>query len=252
MPSELIKPAARSTEAPKNMVRTDAREQKLDKFLSKSNHEPVPSPSENRTAKNSATDDSAVFELIDSTNSLELALQNRLNEKSSKEEKREGNETKKQSSKVQKVSNKIDQSNIGRNECKLTSVKSLRQGVDEECHEGLRELFVNHTFVGCANREFALVQHETKLYTVNIPEVTKHFFYQLMLNQFGSAAYIKLEPPTKVVELVRFALDLPEVDWSEDDGDKDEMAEKALEILKPKAEMLDGNMLIINFGISAR
>ena len=73
-----------------------------------------------------------------------------------------------------------------------------------------------------------------------------------MLNQFGSAAYIKLEPPTKVVELVRFALDLPEVDWSEDDGDKDEMAEKALEILKPKAEMLDGNMLIINFGISAR
>ena len=33
---------------------------------------------------------------------------------------------------------------------------------------------------------------------------------------------------------------------------KDEMAEKALEILKPKAEMLDGNMLIINFGISAR
>ena len=92
MPSELIKPAAKSTEAPKNMVRTDAREQKLDKFLSKSNHEPVPSPFENRTAKNSATDDSAVFELIDSTNSLELALQNRLNEKSSKEEKREENE----------------------------------------------------------------------------------------------------------------------------------------------------------------
>ena len=227
------------------MVRTDAREQKLDKFLSKSYHEPVPSPSEHRPAKNSATDDSSVFELIDSTNSLELALQNRLDEKSSKEDKDEQIEAKKQPSKVQKVQNKSDQSNLGRNECKLTSVKILRQGVDDECHEGLRELFANHTFVGCANREFALVQHGTKLYAVNIPEVTKHFFYQLILNQFGSAAYIKLEPPTKVVELVRFALDLPEVEWSEDDGDKDEMAEKALEILKPKAEMLDGKMITI-------
>ena len=32
---------------------------------------------------------------------------------------------------------------------------------------GLRTLMQNHTFVGCVSPEFALIQHDTKLYLVN-------------------------------------------------------------------------------------
>ena len=67
------------------------------------------------------------------------------------------------------------------NEVKLSSVKKLRKVVDDACHSGLREIIANHTFVGCANREFALLQNATKLFVVNIPELTRHFFYQKML-----------------------------------------------------------------------
>ena len=33
--------------------------------------------------------------------------------------------------------------------------------------EGLRELFQDHTFVGCVSEELALMQHQTQLYLVN-------------------------------------------------------------------------------------
>jgi len=32
---------------------------------------------------------------------------------------------------------------------------------------GLRALIQNHTFVGCVNPDFSLLQHDTKLYLVN-------------------------------------------------------------------------------------
>ena len=100
-------------------------------------------------------------------------------------------------------------------EIKLGSVKTLRKSIDDNCHEGLRDLISNHSFVGCADREFALIQHSTKLYVVNIINLTRHLFYQLMLSEFGNAAYIKLNPPAKIRDMVRFALDMEEAGWTE-------------------------------------
>ena len=59
-------------------------------------------------------------------------------------------------------------------------------------------------FTGCADRDFALIQHETKLYAVNIPELTKHLFYQLMLVQFQSCDMMQLRPAPKLFDLIRF------------------------------------------------
>ena len=50
----------------------------------------------------------------------------------------------------------------------LTSVSNLIAEVEKIAHKGLSELFHNFTFVGCANCNFALIQHRTKLYLTRV------------------------------------------------------------------------------------
>ena len=79
-----------------------------------------------------------------------------------------------------------------RKEVTLTSVKSLQHSVRTKMHKGrkiapdllflgltcydvyvdLMELFQNHIFVGCVDQTRALVQHQTKLYLVDVSRVT--------------------------------------------------------------------------------
>lgn len=77
-----------------------------------------------------------------------------------------------------------------RKEVTLTSVKSLQQSVRAKMHKGrkiapdllflrltyydadLMELFQNHIFVGCVDQTRALVQHQTKLYLIDVSRVT--------------------------------------------------------------------------------
>ena len=122
---------------------------------------------------------------------------------------------------------------------KLQSVKSLLAQIDENCADHLKDIIANHTFVGCASREFALVQHTTKLYVVNTHNLTKNFFYQLMLEEFGNADIINIEPAPSVEELALLALDLEEVGWTPEDGDKQDIAKNVQELLMEKSAMLD-------------
>ena len=121
----------------------------------------------------------------------------------------------------------------------MQSVKSLLAQIDENCADHLKDIIANHTFVGCASREFALVQHTTKLYVVNIHNLTKNFFYQLMLEEFGNADILNIEPAPSVEELALLALDLEEVGWTPEDGDKQDIAKRVQELLMEKSAMLD-------------
>lgn len=49
----------------------------------------------------------------------------------------------------------------------LTSVLSLQEDISQRGHETLREMLHNHSFVGCVNPQWALAQHQTKLYLLN-------------------------------------------------------------------------------------
>merc|ERR1712141_616744 len=62
-----------------------------------------------------------------------------------------------------------------------------------------------------------------------------------MIEQFGNATYMRFDPPHKIADLARFALDLPEVGWSEEDGDKETITQNVTELLtdKDRANMLD-------------
>ncbi|XP_040577146.1 DNA mismatch repair protein Mlh1 [Lepeophtheirus salmonis] len=128
---------------------------------------------------------------------------------------------------------------VERREIKLNSLKSLRDEINSKSHKGLRDLISNHTFVGCVNREQALLQHNTKLFLVNTTRLTVELFYQLILKDFGNFGAIKLNPPPSIKELSLIALEDEDVGWSSEDGDKNELAEYVSKFLIEKAEMLD-------------
>lgn len=54
-----------------------------------------------------------------------------------------------------------------RHEVKLTSILILRKEVEDECHEGLRNILTNLTFVGCIDQTSALIQSGVNLYICN-------------------------------------------------------------------------------------
>jgi len=54
-----------------------------------------------------------------------------------------------------------------KHEVKLTSILLLRKEVEDECHEGLRNILANLTFVGCIDQNSALIQSGTNLYICN-------------------------------------------------------------------------------------
>lgn len=54
-----------------------------------------------------------------------------------------------------------------RHEVKLTSILKLRKEIEDECHEGLRNILANLTFVGCIDQTSALIQSGMNLYICN-------------------------------------------------------------------------------------
>lgn len=57
--------------------------------------------------------------------------------------------------------------NTFKHEIKLTSILQLRKEVEDECHEGLRNILANLTFVGCIDQNSALIQSGVNLYICN-------------------------------------------------------------------------------------
>lgn len=115
----------------------------------------------------------------------------------------------------------------------------LRQEMENKTHSILRELFSQHVFVGCIDTTRALLQHSTKLYLCNTKKIMEELFYQILLYNFGNFGKIKFSKPLSILQLALTALDLPETEWTPEDGDKKELAERVVEILTEKREMLD-------------
>ncbi|XP_008588116.1 PREDICTED: DNA mismatch repair protein Mlh1 isoform X2 [Galeopterus variegatus] len=120
----------------------------------------------------------------------------------------------------------------------LTSVLSLQEEINEQGHETLREMLHNHSFVGCVNPQWALAQHQTKLYLVNTTKLSEELFYQILIYDFANFGVLRLSEPAPLFDLAMLALDSPESGWTEEDGPKEGLAEYIVEFLKKKAEML--------------
>ncbi|XP_048204617.1 DNA mismatch repair protein Mlh1 isoform X2 [Perognathus longimembris pacificus] len=120
----------------------------------------------------------------------------------------------------------------------LTSVLSLQEEISERGHERLREMLCNHSFVGCVNPQWALAQHQTKLYLLNTTKLSEELFYQILIYDFANFGVLRLSEPAPLFDLAMLALDSPESGWTEEDGPKEGLAEYIVEFLKKKAEML--------------
>ena len=120
----------------------------------------------------------------------------------------------------------------------LTSVLELREGQLKQQSKALRELFRNHTFVGCIDQARSLVQHGTKLYIIHSQVICRDFFKQLALRGFGNFAAISLSPPANLHQLLLLALDAPASNWTTEDGPKGDLANQMAELLIDRGEML--------------
>ncbi|RLN23432.1 DNA mismatch repair protein MLH1 [Panicum miliaceum] len=123
--------------------------------------------------------------------------------------------------------------------CDLSSRHELLTEVDSNCHPGLLDVVKNCTYVGLADEVLALIQHNTRLYLVNVVNVSKELMYQQALCRFGNFNAIQLSEPAPVRELLLMALKDDELMGDENDEEKLEIAEVNSEILKENAEMIN-------------
>ncbi|XP_004412382.1 PREDICTED: DNA mismatch repair protein Mlh1 isoform X4 [Odobenus rosmarus divergens] len=242
------------------MVRTDSREQKLDAFLQPGSkavsiqpQDVVPEDRTNASSGRAGQQDEEMLELPEPT---QVAARNQGTEGDATEgtsetaEKRgppssPGNPRKRprESSDVEMVEDDSQKEMTAactprRRVINLTSVLSLQEEINEQGHETLREMLHNHSFVGCVNPQWALVQHQTKLYLLNTTKLSEELFYQILIYDFANFGVLRLSEPAPLFDLAMLALDSPESGWTEDDGPKEGLAEYIVEFLKKKAEML--------------
>ncbi|KAL7796644.1 histidine kinase-like ATPase [Trichoderma ceciliae] len=90
-------------------------------------------------------------------------------------------------------------------QCRLRSVKELRQEVRDEIHHELTEIIASHTFVGVVDegRRLAAIQGGVKLYLIDYGHTCFEYFYQLGLTDFGNFGAINLSPPLDLKEVLQ-------------------------------------------------
>ncbi|KAH8402108.1 hypothetical protein KR009_009833 [Drosophila setifemur] len=176
---------------PKEMVRTDANEQKLDKFLA---------PLIKRDSGVSSNSSQELPPLPDESFRQTAARKSR--------------------------------------EVRLSSVLDMRQRIERQCSVQLRSTLKNLVYVGCVDEQRALFQHETHLYLCNMRSFSEELFYQRLVYEFQNCPGISLTPSLPLKDLLMLALESEAAGWTSDDGDKDELASSAAEILQQKAPIM--------------
>ncbi|KAM6916181.1 DNA mismatch repair protein Mlh1 [Xenentodon cancila] len=231
------------------MVRTDCRAQKLDAFLQpreKPPPDPEPAgPSSEEAAPQPAPLDSIEVEDMDDAEMLEILDTQEAQEPKDHEEGSgaaqdvQRKRPRKEQQQQQEEENLTAAVTPKRRAIKLTSVKELRAEISENTHKGLQEMLQNHSFVGCVNPQWTLIQHQTKLYLLNATKLSQDLFYQILIYDFGNFGVLRLSTPAPLYDLAMLALDSEESGWTEEDGPKEGLAQYIVDFLKRKAEMLE-------------
>ncbi|XP_061600594.1 DNA mismatch repair protein Mlh1 [Cololabis saira] len=246
--------AAESTERvyAHQMVRTDCRAQKLDAFLQpreKPTSDPEPSgPSSEEAAPKTLeledVDDAEMLEILD-TEEVQGprdgedgsgAAQDVQRKRPRKDEQQQQQQQEEQEE--EGGENLTAAATPKRRTIKLTSVKELRDEISDNSHKGLQEMLQNHSFVGCVNPQWTLIQHHTKLYLLNATKLSQDLFYQILVYDFGNFGVLRLSTPAPLYDLAMLALDSEESGWTEEDGPKEGLAQYIVDFLKKKAEMM--------------
>nr|CAI5844906.1 unnamed protein product [Callosobruchus analis] len=247
---------------PKEMIRTDFKEQKLDKFFAAvtSKHNVDESKKINESI-NAEGFQQCHAEFVERTNKLEDIILEKSNESnkptnngylvaSMKDKDGEMEvadvvsntklDTEQQNKKtdIESLRNIEFLSKINRVETQLISVIELRKEIEDNCHKGLRETFAQHVYVGAISPTQALIQYSTKLFLCDTKKILAEMLYQYILYHFQNFDAYIFNEKISVFELAMICLDMPESGWTPEDGDKNELARRVSEILVDKSEML--------------
>ncbi|XP_018541998.1 DNA mismatch repair protein Mlh1 [Lates calcarifer] len=233
------------------MVRTDCRAQKLDAFLQpkeKPPPDPEPAgPSGREAATKPTGPDSVEMDDTDDADLLEALAQQEAEEESSvsahdvqrkRPRKEQQLDEEEEEAEVEEEEELTAAATPKRRVIKLTSIKELRTEITENTHKGLQEMLQKHSFVGCVNPQWTLIQHHTKLYLLNTTKLSQELFYQILIYDFGNFGVLRLSTPAPLYDLAMLALDSEESGWTEEDGPKEGLAQYIVDFLTKKAEML--------------
>ncbi|KAM9308878.1 DNA mismatch repair protein Mlh1 [Gastrophryne carolinensis] len=263
--SEVVKPTSSTSTSQKpadkvyahQMVRTDAKEQKLDAFL-----QPLPKPilpsvpersvptdvkdtkSDARLPQDTIMEDLGDLEMLeaDNMNESEMITDNAVAGTSSdcdpprKKRPRTDSDAKMVEDTADRSMTAADAPR--RRMINLTSVLSLQKDIEDRGHKSLQEMLRQHSFVGCVSPQWALAQYQTKLYLLNTTKLSQELFYQILIYDFANFGILKLSESAPIYDLAMLALDSPESGWTEEDGPKEGLAEYIVQFLQKKTEML--------------
>ncbi|XP_039124068.1 DNA mismatch repair protein MLH1 isoform X1 [Dioscorea cayenensis subsp. rotundata] len=123
----------------------------------------------------------------------------------------------------------------------LNSLHELAREIDSDVHTSLWDIVKNCTYIGLADDTFALLQHETYLYLMNVVNVSKELMYQQAVRKFCHFNAIQLSDPAPIQELLMMALKEEDLESPNEECDdlKKKIAEMNTELLKQKGGLLD-------------
>ncbi|XP_070771666.1 DNA mismatch repair protein Mlh1 isoform X2 [Enoplosus armatus] len=226
------------------MVRTDCRAQKLDAFLQpkeRPSADPEPAgPSSREAVTKTAQPDIVEMDEMDDEDMMEALVEQEAGVPKGDEDNANGRPRKEQQLQHEEKDEDLRAgATPERRVIKLNSIKELRAEITENTHTGLQEMLQNHSFVGCVNPQWTLIQHHTKLYLLNTTKLSQELFYQILIYDFGNFGVLRLSTPAPLYELAMLALDSEESGWTEEDGPKEGLAQYIVDFLKKKADMLE-------------
>ncbi|KAG2194488.1 hypothetical protein INT46_009673 [Mucor plumbeus] len=131
-------------------------------------------------------------------------------------------------------------------EVRLTSILQLRKEIKKQENTAVTNIFSKHTFIGCVDETFALIQYEQNIYLVNYNVASEELFYQIILHEFCNMGHLKLSTPVSIQECLQIALD--QSDLPDDLQGPTEIIESITNTLISRADML---IEYFSLGISA-
>ncbi|XP_018413303.1 PREDICTED: DNA mismatch repair protein Mlh1 isoform X3 [Nanorana parkeri] len=238
------------------IVRTDAREQKLDAFLQPSVRPQPPSILESSVSKDvedqrggtGQSQDASIeelidFEMLDACENAETTKECGTSKDKAVASTSLAKKRPRRDSDIEMVEDEADKTMTAaatprRRAINLTSVMTLQKEIEDRAHKNLQDMLRHHSFVGCVSPQWALAQYQTKLYLLNTTKLSQELFYQILIYDFGNCGIMKLSESAPVYDLAMLALDSPESGWTEEDGPKEGLAEYIVQFLQKKSEML--------------
>ena len=125
---------------------------------------------------------------------------------------------------------------------RLEIAQNLMNKIKDNTHEGLSDMFRAPIYVGLADPRRALIQSGTRLYLMDLSQLSSDLFYQRVLKNLGQLPKLFLEPPLPVRELALTALEIEELagNWTQTDEDetKEDIADLLQELLIQKSQIL--------------